>query len=117
MRLGINTGYNVFSYSSAQQVVYIPGDVVAADLSFYYFPVSAALDGDRIYFYVFRTADMSELFHVLWSDKDVVWKRRTVDLSPYAGEYVTLRFGVKNDGLDGVTAAYLDDVELWATHP
>jgi hypothetical protein len=115
MRLGINTGYNVFSYSSAQQVVFIAPGVSSAQLTFHYMPVTAALAGDRLYYYVLRTADNAELYGETWSEASIAWKQKSLDLLPFAGQYVTLRFGVKNDGLDGVTAAYLDDVEVWVT--
>ena len=114
MRLGIDTGYNVFSYSSAQQTVDLPDGLSSAMLTYHYLPITAALPGDSVYFYVFRSADMMELYSSIWNETQVGWKQKTIDLLPFAGQQVTLRFGVKNDGLDGVTAVYLDDVELWA---
>jgi hypothetical protein len=44
------------------------------------------------------------------------WHLYTVDLlsrlQPYAGQRIRLRVGVYNNG-DGMTAVYVDDVELW----
>jgi hypothetical protein len=36
-----------------------------------------------------------------------------VDMRGYAGQQIKVHFGVRNDGLDGISAIYLDDVELW----
>jgi len=113
MRLGIDTSYNVYSYSSVQQTVDIPSGVTQAELSFHYFPVSPQVDGDRIYFCVLPTSDGSEPPCTFWTDHNQAWNRRTFNLLGYAGQRVNLRFGVKNDGLGGITAVYLDDVELW----
>jgi len=112
MRLGIDTGYNVESYSSVQQTVDIPSGVTQAELSFYYFPVSAQVDGDLIYFCVLPTSGGGESDCTYWTDHNQAWNLRTFDLLGYAGQRVNLRFGVKNDGHDGITAVYLDDVEL-----
>lgn len=42
------------------------------------------------------------------------WISRTFDLSDYAGSSIMLHFGVFNDGEDGHTGIYLDDVSLLA---
>ncbi len=112
IRLGIDAGPNLFSFCSVQQPVTIPEGAVQADLSLYYFPVSMQVDDDRIYFYVLSASDGSVLQIKLWTDLRQAWSQRTFDLRAFAGQRVILRFGVKNDGRGGVTAAYLDDVEL-----
>ena len=112
MRLGIDTGYNVYSFSSVQQTVTLPAGTTQAELSFYYFPVSPQADGDRIYFSVLRASDDGLLQNTYWADANQVWNWRTFDLLAYAGQRIKLRFGVRNDGLDGVMVVYLDDVEL-----
>jgi bacillopeptidase F (M6 metalloprotease family) len=38
------------------------------------------------------------------------WEARELDLSAYAGQEVTLFFGVKNDGDEEGAALYLDDL-------
>jgi hypothetical protein len=115
MRLGIDTGHNVFSFSSVQQTVTIPAGAIEAELSLYYFPVGAQTDDDRIYFFVLRASDGAWLQSVFWTDPHQAWTLRTFDLLDYAGETVTLRFGAKNDGFFGTLAVYLDDVELRVT--
>jgi hypothetical protein len=112
MRLGIDTGHNAYSFSSVQQQVTIPAGVSEAELSFYYFPVGAQTDNDRIYFVVLRASDSQTLRSFFWTEPNQAWNLRTFDLLDYAGQPVLLRFGVKNDGLDGTTAVYLDDVAL-----
>lgn len=103
----------MYSYSSAQQAVQIPSGATKAELTFYYFPVNGWSDGDRIYFCVLRASDNVILDATVWMDHNQAWNRRIFDLRAYAGQRIKVHFGVKNDGLDGITAVYLDDVELW----
>ena len=112
MRLGITSPYPERAYSSVRQTVEIPSRVEEAQLSFYYFPVSSSADGDYIYFILLRASDGARLRTISWMDRNQTWNQRTFDLLEYAGQAITLWFGVYNDG-DGVTAVYLDDVELW----
>jgi len=112
MRLGIAVGGNVFSYSSAQQTVEIPSGATQAILSFYYFPVMEYGDGDEIYFCVLTVSDDEIPECTFWTDRNQAWNLGTFDLLEYAGQRIKVHFGVRNDGLDGITAVYLDDVEL-----
>ena len=63
-----------------------------------------------------RASDGTTLFEQRWKQWDQTWYPYTVDLlsalQPYAGQGIRLRIGVYNDG-DGMTAVYVDDVELW----
>lgn len=113
MRLGLAPGGNLFSYSSVQQTVEIPSEAFQADLSFYYFPLMAQEDGDHLYFCVLRDSDGGILECDFWTDHRQSWNLQTYDLLGYAGQRIKVHFGVRNDGLDGITAMYLDDVELW----
>ena len=112
MRLGIDTGPNIYSFSSVQQTVDIPAGVRSVDLHFHYFPVAPQADGDRIYLIVLRASDGVGLLSRFWTDQRQTWNQRSEDLSGLAGQRVIIRFGVKNDGLGGVMAVYLDDAEL-----
>jgi hypothetical protein len=112
MRLGVDAGPNIYSYSSAQQTVHMPGGLTEAQLSFYYFPLCAEGPDDSIYFCVLRASDDSILECTFWMDYNQAWNLRTFDLLEYAGQAIKVHFGVRNDGLDGLTAVYLDDVEL-----
>jgi hypothetical protein len=40
------------------------------------------------------------------------WSYHTFDLSSYAGQTIKIEIGVYNDGTDGITALYADDVSL-----
>jgi hypothetical protein len=111
MRLGSDT-YSAESWSAVEQTVDIPEAVTHAELSFYFFPIPGYWDGDQIYFWVRDAADDSLLRTEQWMDRNQDWNRKAVDLLGFAGQRVKVRFGVYNDGLDGVTAVYLDDVEL-----
>jgi len=113
MRLGIPAGGNLYSYSSAQQAVEIPASATEATLTFYYWPVTAWPDMDRIYFCVLRASDDVALQTTVWTDYEQAWHQRSFDLRAYAGQRIKVHFGVKNDGEDWITSVYLDDVELW----
>jgi len=115
MRLGIASGSNIYAYSSVQQAVEIPGGVTQAALSFFYFPVTAWPDADRIYFCVLRASDDEILQSTIWTEYEQAWHSGSFDLRAYAGQRIKVHFGVKNDGLGITTAVYLDDVELWVT--
>jgi hypothetical protein len=112
MRLGIETGPNLYSYSSAQQAVTISSGASYAQLSFYYYPVSTPGDDDTIYFCVLRAADDSEIKCHFWTEYTPGWHLGTFNLLEYAEQDVKVHFGVRNDGANGVTAVYLDDVQL-----
>jgi len=114
MRLGIDTGGNVWSWSSARQRVDIPSGITHAQLSFYYFPVSAWADDDTIYFCVLRASDNTILGKcTFWIERNQAWNLGTFDLVGYAGQSIKVHFGVRNDGLNGISAVYLDDVTLY----
>ncbi|HIP97707.1 MAG TPA: hypothetical protein EYH32_10885, partial [Anaerolineae bacterium] len=112
MRLGIeDAARNLFSYSSVEQRVTIPGDASAARLSFWY----RALPGDtgKDYGYVLAR-DAGGGWHILSVIRraSADWASLELDLLPFAGQTLWLRFGVRNDGQGAVMAIYLDDVSL-----
>lgn len=112
-RLGIeDAAQNLYSFSSVQQVMAIPAGATGARLSFWYFP-QAGDSGD--YGYV-MLQDAVQGWHILSIIRQppAGWQRLEVDVSPYAGQTVLLRFGVRNDGQDQAMAVYLDDVSLRA---
>jgi hypothetical protein len=113
MRLGVSPGANVFSYSSVQQTVDIPGWAHEALLSFYYYPLMKGGDGDNLYFCVLRASDGQSLGCDHWVHVQQAWTLRTYDLMAHAGTRIIVRMGVKNDGFADTTTSYLDDVELW----
>lgn len=136
LRTGIIYGaHNRFSYSDGGQFVTIPNNATSATLTFWAYPqtgVSALAPipdlpiGD-----IFAlTAPSNDVQYLLildafenWIDT-LVWQRSNAaawtpyefDMGLYAnlhpGDTIKLQFGTFNDGLDGVTAMYVDDVSL-----
>ena len=112
-RLGIeDAAQNLYSYSSVQQVVAIPAGAAGARLSFWYFP-QAGDSGDYGYVMLQDAAQGWRTLSII-RQPPPGWQRIEVDVSPYAGQTVLLRFGVRNDGQDQAMAVYLDDVSLQA---
>ena len=119
MRLGIILPQSQAVYSSVWQEVDLPSRISEARLSLYCFPAGWPEDTDHLYLYVTRASDGAILFSDSWMQWDQTWHPYTVDLlsrlQPYAGQRVRLRIGLYNNG-DGMTAVYVDDVELWLTY-
>ncbi len=133
MRAGIvEPGDNVYSYSSVRQTVSVPTDTISATLRFWLYPMSgeppgalipplwplaasieeAALAGDVQYVIVIDENDVTSSL-VSQRTNDQAWTFYEFgDLGIYAGQTIKLQFGVYNDGADGVTAMYVDDVSL-----
>ena len=119
MRTGIpDGGSNVLSYSAAYQTITLPPGPGTATLSFWYYPVSgeasttaAALAADRQYA---SLRDEAGIWHaLLWTISNArTWLRYEADLSAYRGQTVRVHFETYNDGVDGITAMYLDDVSI-----
>ena len=55
---------------------------------------------------------------LLWQrTDDGKWTQYQFDVIAFAGRTIGLHFGVYNDGLDGVTAMYVDEVSLSVCAP
>jgi photosystem II stability/assembly factor-like uncharacterized protein len=141
-RVGIVNDSNTYAFSSARQEVTIPVDAVAATLGCHLYPVSGesmavpqsqafrrgvALDawhslssasaGDAQYVLVLDSDD-TILEFLFWDlSNDQHWQRHTFDLTNYAGQTIKLHFGVRNDGQDGQTGMYVDNVSLIIERP
>ena len=135
MRAGIdNPGDNRYSYSSARQLVAIPADAVSATLRLWLYPMSEeppmslalqsqppalsagadslAMTGD-VQYVLILDENYQWLETLLWQrSDDRVWTFHQFDLTSYAGQSINVHFGAYNDGSDGVTAMYVDDVSL-----
>jgi len=112
MRLGIEPGVeDVETLSWVEQNISIPTSAPGAVLSFWRYWLSGDKGDD--YFYV-SVKDEADNWHILAQEYDGQpdWAESQVDLPGFAGQTITLRFGVDNDGTGGVTAVYLDDVTL-----
>ncbi len=114
VRLGIvppDAGGGSTSYSSVEQTLPLPAGSTAT-LTFWLQPTNENGDPDDLQYV--GLYDQEGSWHFLWKDQldATSWLSRSLDMRPYLGQVVTLRFGVKNDGDDDTTALYLDDVQL-----
>ncbi|MBC7226037.1 MAG: hypothetical protein H5T61_02215 [Thermoflexales bacterium] len=114
MRLGIPPGEpGQYVYSSVSQRFVVPqGPAVTLSLWVY-----LRTGGDRDDLFYVSLYDESGQYQLLdsWRPGDLpegVWVERRVDMSPYAGQRVTLYIGVKNDGDTLNAAMNVDDVGL-----
>jgi hypothetical protein len=112
-RLGIeDASHNVYSFSSVQQVVAIPAEATGARLSFWYL-ANVGDPGDYGYILLQDAGQVWRILNMI-RQPPPGWQRVEVDVSPYAGQAVLLRLGVRNDGQGVAMAIYLDDVSLQA---
>ena len=139
MRTGItNSAHNVYSYSSADQTVSIPSNVESADLTVWFYPASGesaqkspprlvpttrfgqqAMSGDIQYGLILdQYGNWIDTF--LWQRSNgKTWTKLEVNLlnlngHNYAGRTISIHLGTYNDGYDGITSMYVDDVTLSA---
>lgn len=126
VRIGVGPGSPIptsTAYSSVHQTLTVPSDTLTSTLHFDYLPkteetvtasisatatMSPTLEGDLQYGMILETHEF--LFYELVDAN--TWLSRTVDLSPYPGQSLTLLFGVVNDGQNGHTGMMLDDVSV-----
>ena len=115
-RLGITTGYNVYSYSSMRQVVFIPtgppGQTLRLRLQVK--AVSQPLDpvdGQEI---LIMDASGTNTLRTVWSTTSNagVWQPVNVDVSEFIGQTIMVYINVFNNGAGGRTAMFVDDVYL-----
>jgi hypothetical protein len=133
MRTGIiNPADNKFSYSSARQIVSIPSGTTSAYLTFWIKPfsgqvnrlslpakpaISSRLDqvqmsGDVQYVLVLDS-NFNIINTLIWQLSDSrAWTEYQFNLAGYAGKTIWLHFGTYNDGSDGISSMYVDDVSL-----
>ncbi len=139
VRTGItNQLDNIFSYSSAMQTVTIPHDATKAELSYWIYPQSTetmlfrapanilemndrdALTASDVQLVLILDTNNNRLAR-LYGDRrdDRTWIFGKHDLLPFKGQTIKLYFGTFNNGRwnEGVTAMYVDDVELEVCAP
>jgi hypothetical protein len=112
LRAGISPGGdNLYSYSSADQLVAIPSGVSSALLSLWYYPLAADDAGD---FHYLMIRDDDGVWHTVFSGRENLgtWSYAEFDLRAYIGQTIALRIGAFNDGTEGVTSLTTDQVEL-----
>jgi hypothetical protein len=132
MRTGITNTYDErYSYSEAQQTVYIPSDADSATLGFWIYPISeedpvVTLNSSFKPFGLLADGWVSSsdlqyalvlyggYYYFQWYDlRDTrSWEYLSVSVVEFAGRTITVDFGTYNNGYNGITAMYVDDVTL-----
>jgi hypothetical protein len=130
-----DSAQNTYSWSSGYQVVSLPGNATKAQLTFWNFPRSGETLVQRLAASLWmRLAGVStsephafDIQYVavedlsLGTDAEIVfwqvsdsreWEEVSINLKDYAGHVIKIWFTTYNDGNDGVTAMYVDDVAL-----
>jgi hypothetical protein len=123
---------DTYSYSEVQQTVFIPADTDSASLNFWVYPISddnaklTSLDSSfKTYGRMEDGLSLAEdlqyalviyngYWYFKWYDlRDTrSWEYYTVSLAEFAGTYVTIDFGTFNNGYNGPSALYVDDVSF-----
>jgi hypothetical protein len=96
-------------YSSIAHALSLPAGRTIT-LHYWAYPLSEGNDGDDLHYVsLWDASGAVQILSTLTSNAQT-WEARELDLSAYAGQEVTLFFGVKNDG-DGERAAlHLDEI-------
>ncbi len=115
LMLGITSGANVESFSSARQTVMIPATATQTTLTFWFFAIAGA-PATTDYMEVVLLDSAGAILTKPWvsHNNSQLWNQMSFDLSPWRGQTVQLYFNVYNDGLGGTAAMFLDDVSLTA---
>jgi hypothetical protein len=118
MRIGLTeTMTQTYGYSSARQTVTLPDDLLAARLHVWLYPIAenAITAGDLHYILLLDPTDNAVLATLYWDlSNEQAWQEMAFPSpSSLAGREVVLLFGVKNDGINGRSALYVDDASLW----
>lgn len=120
MQLGIVNLSNVESDSFVKQTVGLPSGVSRITLTFYYYTRwSGTPDTEDIqYAEIFNNLTGTFLDRVLTEQSNTRgWNVKQRDLTPYAGQQVSLYFVVTNDGETNSVAMNIDDVSILACDP
>ena len=115
LALGITSGANVESFSSARQTVTIPATATQTMLSFWFYAMASS-PATTDYMEVVLLDPAGAILTKPWvsHNNSQLWNQLSFDLSPWRGQTVQLYFNVYNDGVGGTAAMFLDDVSLTA---
>lgn len=115
-RVGIVSGANVNSFSSArQQVTASPAAFVR--LAWRSFPRSEPVDSqDQQSVSILKPGSTPTTLRTVWSGlrNDRAWLECSYNLSEFAGQEIIVNFTARNNGVNGKTAMFVDDVSLQA---
>ncbi len=101
---------NVFSYSSVEQAVVLPGGGNVQLTWWYQAQVSS---GDYGYVYINPAGRGWQVLQVMRSGVSD-WTQVSYDLTAWAGLPVSIRVGTYNNGSGGVSVMYVDDMSIQA---
>jgi hypothetical protein len=112
--LGITSGANVESFSSARQTVTLPAGASQITINFWFFAMADGAPTTDYMELVLLNATGTAILNKPWiSHNDSrAWNQLSFDLTPWRGQTVQVYFNVFNDGLGGRAAMFLDDVSL-----
>jgi hypothetical protein len=119
LRLGVTDGPNVASISLADQELALPKEATSIVLSFRYYPLYDAPPGpgDLQYVDLYNATTGQFAGRALGVQiNDRTWRAADYDLTALGGQTVSLVFAVNNDGVEGRTALYVDNVSVMACH-
>jgi hypothetical protein len=123
---------NVYSYSSTHQKVIVPAGTTSASFTFWIKPFSdnlgvlslpsqptvgtplaeVQMSGDVQYVLVLDS-NQNIIKTLLWQLSDShAWTAYQFNLSTFAGRTIWLHFGTYNDGSNGISSMFVDDVSL-----
>jgi len=110
MRLGVESGTDVYSFSTVWQAIHVPADAEGPVLAFWYYPVSNDTSGDLQYALILD--EHGTILDWMFSARSNAqeWILEEYSLDAYRGEDIRISFGVINDGDGDLTTMYIDDV-------
>lgn len=117
IRLGIVSGDNLASISAINQMVALPADANSIVLSFRYYPLydAAPGPGDLQYVDIYNVMTGQFAGRALGTQSNErTWLTSDYDLTSQAGQTVRLVLAVNNDGVEGRSAMYVDNVSVMA---
>ncbi|NJD60890.1 MAG: carboxypeptidase regulatory-like domain-containing protein [Anaerolineae bacterium] len=128
----VNPADNIYSYSSTRQKVSIPSGSTSAYLTFWIKPYSgqvmgqalphkpdagasvdaAQMSGD-VQYVLILDSNLNTIGTLVWQiSNSQTWTQLQFNLVGYAGKTIYLHFGTYNDGYDGISSLFVDDVSL-----
>lgn len=112
VRLGMESGSNVYSYSTVWQPIHVPADAGDPVLTFWYYPISTDTARDLEYALILDASGNILDWALSTRSNAQVWRSMEYSLSDYRGADIRINFGVYNDGGGGATTMYVDDVSI-----
>jgi hypothetical protein len=106
--------HNAFEYSSVIREITIPADAVSATLTFWTYPLSQDVPFNDLQLVRILDTDNIIRASLLYETSNAqAWlPGPPYSLLGFAGQTIRLYFAVVNNGEDGVTAMYVDDVSV-----